>query len=97
MQKGDIVLIKSALGEPGVRRVWDPAPERPYVCLEDYWTRWQTNQVEPICWQVSKSQIFQVDEKLAIQLEAAFAAQRRGDAQAGALVEKLWSQAKPST
>jgi hypothetical protein len=97
MQKGDTVLIKASRGEPGVRRVWDPAPERPWVCLEEYWARWLSNQVDPICWQVDRRQVFQHDAKLAQQLEEAFESARKGDAQAASRLERLWAQAKLSS
>lgn len=93
MQKGDVVLIKASRGEPGVRRVWDPAPDRPWVCLEEYWERWQNNQVEPVCWQVARGQVFQYDTALAGELEAAFAARAKD---AGRL-EQLWARAKPAS
>ena len=94
MQKGDIVLIRTSRGEPGVRRVWDASPERPFVCLEEYWLRWERNQLEPICWQVTRDQVFQADAALATALEQAFAAKVAGDTQAATRLEKLWAQAK---
>lgn len=96
MRKGDTVLIKASRGEPGVRRVWDPTQERPFVCLEEYWKRWESNQIEPICWQVARGQIFQFDPTLVGSLEEAFEADGKGDAAAVGRLEKLWGQAKPA-
>ena len=96
MKKGDIVLIKASRGEPGVRRIWDGAPERPFVCLEEYWTRWERNQVDPICVQIGRDQVFQYDAAIATALEQAYAAKSAGDAQAGTRLDKLWAQVKPA-
>ena len=95
MTKGDVVLIRASRGEPGVRRVWDSAPERPFVCLEEYWARWERNQIEPVCGQISRDQIFQFDARLFAALEEAYAARKFGDAESAARLEKLWTQAKP--
>ena len=95
MLKGDVVLIKASRNQPGVRRIWDPTPERPFVCLEDYWLRWERYQLDPICWQIPRSQIFQFDAALAASLEAAFST-IRNDPQAAAKLEKLWASAKPA-
>ena len=95
MQKGDFVLIRTSRGEPGVRRVWDASPERPFVCLEEYWLRWERNQVDPICWQVPRDQMYQFDAALATALELAFATKVTGGTQAEAHLKKLWAQAKP--
>ena len=95
MQKGDIVLIRTSRGEPGIRRVWDTNHERPFVCLEEYWLRWERNQVDPICWQVPREQMYQFDATLAVALERAFAAKTIGDAEAEARLGELWSRARP--
>lgn len=95
MKKGDIVLIRSSRKQPGVRRVWDPAPRRPFVCLEEYWTRWQRNGVEPVCWQVDRDSVFEYDARLAEELEAAFAS---GSAEPGpaSRIDALWRKARPA-
>jgi hypothetical protein len=95
MQKGDIVLIKASRGQPGVRRIWQDGAERPFVCLETYWERWQRNQIDPVCWQIERSQVFQFEKALAVSLEEAFAAKVRGDPQAGPRLEAVWAKAKP--
>ena len=95
MEKGDIVLIKARQGAPGVRRIWDPQPERPFVCHEVYWERWERYQLAPVCWQVSKGQLYQPDIDLARRLDEAYAAQRDGAPEAGSRLEELWEQARP--
>ena len=96
MKKGDIVLVRASRNEPGVRRIWDPAPERPYVCLEDYWNRWQLNGIDPVCPQMDRSQLFQYEAHLAQALEEASRDAVRGDKAAAAKLEALWKQAKPA-
>lgn len=94
MAKGDLVLIRSVQGQPGLRRIWNDTGERPFVCPEEYWRRWETLQVEPVCWQVGREQLYRADEALAAELEAAFAASRNGDAQATMRLNTLWTKAK---
>lgn len=96
MKKGDIVLVKASRGESGVRRVWDGAAEHLFVCLEEYWTRWESYQVDPICWQVGRNQVFQYDAALVTALEQAYGAKSAGDTAAGARLDKLWAQARSS-
>jgi len=95
MKKGDIVLIRASKGEPGVRRVWDPAADMPAVCLEGYWGRWLTNEIDPVCPRVARGQVFQFDAKLAQSLDEAYEAFRKGDAAAAARLDSLWKQARP--
>lgn len=94
MAKGDLVLIRSAQGQPGLRRIWKDDVERPFVCHEDYWKRWEALQVEPVCWQVGKEQLYRADEALAAELETVFAAGRNGDAQATMRLNALWTKAR---
>ncbi len=96
MEKGDIVLVRDSKGAPGVRRVWDPIPERPAVCLEEYWVRWLTNQIEPVCPRVSRAQVFHFDAKLSQSLDEAYGAARKGDGPAEARLDSLWRQARPA-
>ena len=91
MAKGDIVLIRASRGEPGVRRIWDDSGGDPFVCLEVYWGRWETDGVTPVCWPVGKDQLFAMDEELVPQLEAAFES-AAGDS---GHLDSLWSRAKP--
>ena len=95
MAKGDTVIIRASKGQPGVRRVWDPEPERSFVCHEEYWARWERHQIPPVCWPVSRDQLHQFDEELAQELDTAFRAMRGGDAKAAASLEALWKRAKP--
>ena len=95
MLKGDIVLIRASNGAPGVRRVWDPTPDMPAVCLEEYWGRWLTNQLEPVCPRVSRGLVFQFDARLAEALDETYGAVRKGDISAAAKLASLWKQAKP--
>ena len=95
MAKGDVVLIRASRTQPGVRRVWDSAPDRPFVCLEEYWMRWERNQIEPVCGQLSRDQLFLFDPILFTALEEAYAARVVGDPASAARLETLWAQAKP--
>ena len=95
MNKGDIVLISDSQGRPGIRRVWEPTPERPFVCHEEYWARWERHDLEPVCWQVPRDRVFQADEQLAVSIDEAFDAFRAGNGAAGARLQELWAQAKP--
>lgn len=95
MAKGDVVLIRASRGQPGVRRVWDGAPARPFVCLEEYWARWERNQIEPVCGQLSRDQLFQFDPTLLAALEQAYNARVFGDAESATRLGRLWAQAKP--
>ena len=88
MAKGDVVLIRSSKGEPGVRRIWDDSVNDPYVCLEVYWGRWERNRVEPVCSPIDKQRVYFVDENLLPQLVKAFESETSD-------LETLWSQAKP--
>ena len=94
MEKGDVVLIKASGNEPGVRRVWAPDTERPFVCLEDYWLRWRRHSVEPVCWPISSTMIFLFDEGLYSDLAEAFRSLRQGVEGAQQRLEGLWEQAK---
>lgn len=96
MLKGDIVLIRASNGAPGVRRVWDPIPHTPAVCLEEYWGRWLTNQLEPVCPRVARDLVFQFDAKLAQALDETYEAVRKGDISAAPKLASLWKQAKPA-
>lgn len=95
MAKGDIVLIRASAGQPGVRRLWNDQGERPFVCHEEYWGRWERQGIEPVCWPVAREQILQFDAQLAGQLEAAFREARGGDAGAAARLDSLWKEARP--
>ena len=76
-----------------MRRIWDPQPDRPLVCHEEYWERWQRHQVAPVCWPVSREQLYGFDEGLAQQLAEAYEGAASSDARAAALLEQLWSGA----
>ena len=95
MAIGDLVLIRSAQGQPGVRRIWKDEGARPFVCHDDYWQRWLALQVEPVCWQIDRAQIYQPDQSLTEKLEEAFAAWRGGDVPAQEKLQTLWAQARP--
>ncbi len=95
MPRGDIVLIRSKLGDPGVRRIWDDSKDRPFVCHEEYWVRWERHALEPVCWQVGRDQVYQYDAALAAELEDACEASRRGESGAADRLEALWKRAQP--
>ncbi len=95
MTKGDIVLIRTSRGDPGIRRIWDETVTPPFVCHEEYWQRWERQDIKPICWQVDTHHLFQPDVKLQHELEDAATAARAGDEVAAARLSELWSQAKP--
>lgn len=94
MKKGDRVLIKTSGDEPGARRVWEPDEGRPYVCLEDYWTRWKRHGINPVCPSISSAQVFVFDEALYNDLMQAFRGSRQGDEDAQQRLVGLWEQAK---
>ncbi|MEE9285167.1 MAG: hypothetical protein V3V35_05485 [Dehalococcoidia bacterium] len=95
MGQGDIVLVRSSRGQPGVRRIWDDGPERPFVCHEEYWARWERQGLAPVCSQVGRDQIFDYDAALAAQLEEAFWASRNSDLAATKRLNQMWEQARP--
>ena len=95
MPKGDIVLIRTSQGHPGIRRIWDDTVAPPFVCHEEYWARWERQEIRPICWQVDAAHLFQPDMELLGELERAAAAARGGDEVAAARLSELWSRAKP--
>ena len=95
MIKGDIVIIRASAGQPGIRRIWDPEPRKPFVCLEEYWARWERHEIPPVCWPVSPAQIYRFDGGLAQELDAAFRASRDGEADAAGRLKELWKRAKP--
>ena len=95
MAKGDLVLIRTSRGHPGIRRIWDDTVAPPFVCHEEYWQRWERQEITPICWQVDTAHLFQPDPELLDELESAVAAARAGDEVAAARLSELWRRAKP--
>jgi hypothetical protein len=95
MPRGDLVLIRSQEGAPGLRRIWDDSKDRLFACHEEYWGRWERQKLEPVCAPVDRSQVYHNDAALAAQIEAAWDAMKRGDAAAKARVDALWKQARP--
>lgn len=95
MAKGDIVLIRSKKGEPGVRRIWEERDGGPFVCHEQYWGRYERTGIAPVCWQIGADQVRVYDQELARELETAFAQARAGDTAAEARLAELWKKTRP--
>ena len=89
MNRGDIVLVRTSGDRPNVRRIWEPEGEKPAVCFEDYWVRWERNGVDPVCTRVPRPQVYAFDAALVRELEQAHEA---GNADH---LAALWTRAAP--
>ncbi|MSQ12529.1 MAG: hypothetical protein EXR48_07605 [Dehalococcoidia bacterium] len=95
MPRGDIVLARTALGQPIVRRVWQVSDTEVHVAHEDYYVRWEQYKVDPWTFALERSNVFQHDEALFQALERAYARVRQKAGGAEAEMERLWKTARP--
>ncbi len=64
MNRGEVVMVRSFLSQPIVRRLWSEDNNLAHICREEEYQRWEQGGESPHCTEILKDTIFKYDATL---------------------------------
>jgi len=90
MARGDKVLVRGYLGEPGVGRVWEISERVVYVCTETMFERWERTGTEPIAGGYQFCDTFEFDPEILRNIKQEFATAPQQGVRSWSIAKLYW-------